>query len=196
MLVFLIIIIFLLAAGVAFCNFYVAHSAIGKIFDSVEQIPFYNVGLVLGTPAKRQDGEANPYFVNRMDAAVELLQKKKISRLILSGGVSISGENEPRDMHRYMLEHGIVEDLIEEDCSGWRTFESIKNARDGGVTRMTIITQRDHAERALFIAKKMKMDCVVFVANGPQNGNKFKVQLHEIIAKVKACFDVIGIKTE
>ena len=195
MLVFLIIIILLIAA-VAFCNFYVVQSARGKIFDSVEQIPFYNVGLVLGTPAKRQDGEPNQYFVNRMDAAVELLRKKKISRLILSGGVSITGENEPRDMHRYMLEQGIAEDLIEEDCSGWRTFESIKNARDGGVTRMTIITQRDHAERALFIAKKMKMDCVAFVANGPQDGNKPKVQLHEILAKVKACVDVIGIKTE
>lgn len=195
MLVFLIIIIVLIAV-VAFCNFYVAHSARGKIFDSVEQIPFYNVGLVLGTPAKRQDGEPNQYFVNRMDAAVDLLRKKKISRLILSGGVSITGENEPRDMHRYMLEQGIAEDLIEEDCSGWRTFESIKNARDGGVTRMTIITQRDHAERALFIAKKMKMDCVAFVANGPLNGNKPKVQLHEILAKVKACIDVIGIKTE
>ena len=195
MLVFLIIIILLIAA-VAFCNFYVAQSARGKIFDSVEQIPFYNVGLVLGTPAKRQDGEPNQYFVNRMDAAVELLRKKKISRLILSGGVSITGENEPRDMHRYMLEQGIAEDLIEEDCSGWRTFESIKNARDGGVTRMTIITQRDHAERALFIAKKMKMDCVAFVANVPQDGNKPKVQLHEILAKVKACIDVIGIKTE
>ena len=164
MLVFLIIIIVLIAV-VAFCNFYVAHSARGKIFDSVEQIPFYNVGLVLGTPAKRQDGEPNQYFVNRMDAAVDLLRKKKISRLILSGGVSITGENEPRDMHRYMLEQGIAEDLIEEDCSGWRTFESIKNARDGGVTRMTIITPRDHAEMALFIAKKMKIDCVAFVAN-------------------------------
>ena len=89
MLVFLIIIIVLIAV-VAFCNFYVANSARGKIFDSVDQVPFYNVGLVLGTPAKRQDGEPNQYFVNRMDAAVELLRKKKISRLILSGGVSIT----------------------------------------------------------------------------------------------------------
>ena len=118
---------------------------------------------------------------------------KKISRVILSGGVSITGENEPRDMHRYLLEQGVAEDQIEEDCSGWRTFESVKNARDGGVTRMIIITQRAHAERALFIAQKMKMDCVAFAAKDVHNDKTLKVQIHEIFAKVKACIDVIGI---
>lgn len=196
MLVFLIILILLLAGIVAFCNFYVSNSSKGKIFNQVEEIPFYNVGLVLGTPSKRENGEPNPYFVNRMDAAVQLLKQKKISRLILSGGVTITGENEPRDMHRYLTEKGVVEDLIEEDCSGWRTFESIKNARDEGVTRMTIITQRDHAERALFLAQRMRMDCVAFAAHDVHNDKSFKVKVREVIAKVKACIDVIGLKVD
>ncbi len=196
MLVFLIIVVLLLAGIVVFCNFYVSNVAKGKIFNNVEEIPFYNVGIVLGTSSKRENGDPNPYFVNRLDAAVELLSHKKISRVILSGGVTISGENEPRDMHRYLKSKGIVEDLIEEDCSGWRTFESIKNARDEGVTRMTIITQRDHAERALFLAQRMKMDCVAFTAGDVHNDKSLKVKIHEVLAKVKACIDVIGLKVD
>ncbi len=196
MLVFLIILVLIVAGIVAVCNFYVSYSAKGKIFDNVEEMPFYNVGIVLGTPSKRENGEPNPYFVNRLDAAVELLNRKKISRVILSGGVTISGENELRDMHRYLLSKGVVEDLIEEDCSGWRTFESIKNAKDGGVTRMTIITQRDHAERALFIAQRMRMDCIAFIASDVHNDKTLKGKLREILAKVKACIDTIGIKVE
>lgn len=194
MLVFLIILILLLAGFVVLCNFYVSYSAKGKIYDNVDEIPFYNVGLVLGTTSRRDNGEPNPYFVNRLDAAVELLSRKKVSRVILSGGVTIDGENEPRDMHRYMLQKGVVEDLIEDDCSGWRTYESIKNAKDGGVTRMTIVTQRAHAERALFLAQKMKMDCVAFAAQDVHDDKTLKVKLHEVLAKVKACIDVVGLK--
>ena len=196
MLVFLIILILLLAGFVALCNFYVSYSAKGKIFHNLDELPFYPVGLVLGTSSKRDNGEPNQYFVNRLDAAVELLRRKKISRVILSGGVTIDGENEPRDMHRYMLQKGVAEDLMEEDCSGWRTLESIKNAKDGGVTRMTIITQGDHAERALFLAQKMKMDCVAFAAQDVHNDKTLKVKLHEVLAKVKACIDVVGLKVD
>lgn len=190
------ILVLLLAAVVAICNFYVTYCSRGKIFDSSDALPFYNVGIVLGTSSKRENGEPNQYFLNRLDAALELLERKKISRVILSGGVTISGENEPRDMHRYLREHGVVEDLIEDDCSGWRTFESLKNARDGGVTRMTIITQRSHAERALFIAQHMKMDCVAFAAGDVHNDKTLKVRVHEALAKVKACYDVIGLKVD
>ena len=69
MLVFLIILILLLAGFVALCNFYVSYSAKGKIFHNLDELPFYPVGLVLGTSSKRDNGEPNQYFVNRLAVA-------------------------------------------------------------------------------------------------------------------------------
>ena len=63
--------------------------AVDKIYDSVEEIPFNRVGLLLGTSKYIPDGRLNLFYLYRLDAALELFEAGKLEFLLISGDNSV-----------------------------------------------------------------------------------------------------------
>lgn len=76
----------IIVVAVVSCYIVVLVNANSKIYNTVEDIPYNKVGLLLGTSPVTPQGEYNYYFDNRINAAVELYEQGKIKQIIASGG--------------------------------------------------------------------------------------------------------------
>jgi len=169
----------------------IARAAKGKTYSSVLQIPHRRVGLVLGCPKQVFGGWANPFFENRIAAAAELYFSGKIDYLILSGDNHVQGYDEPTDMKNALLEKGVPADRLYLDYAGFRTLDSVVRAKEiFGQERFTIISQRFHNQRAIFIARHRGIDAIAFDAPEVALRYSFKTQCREQFAKVKAVLDI------
>ena len=68
------------------CYLLVPVNARGKTFNDVQDIPFDEVGLLLGTSPVTSNGEHNYYFDERIKATATLYHSGKIKINIASGG--------------------------------------------------------------------------------------------------------------
>lgn len=144
-----------------------------RMYSDVQTLPPNRVGLVLGTSAKGRSGGPNPYFVNRMRAAAELYRARRVQRLLVSGDNSRVGYNEPLDMQQALLALGVDSSAITMDFAGFTTFDSIVRAqRVFQQQRFTIISQRFHNERALWIARHYGINAIAFNARDTASAAK------------------------
>ena len=90
------------------CYLLVSVNAKGKTFDDVQDMPFNEVGLLLGTSPVTSNGEHNYYFDERIKAAAMLCRSGKIKRIIASGGdySSNGGCNELVAMRDSLIKQG------------------------------------------------------------------------------------------
>lgn len=190
-----VIIMMLLVCGgiVGICSAVVKHHAQGKIFADANSIPYRKVGLVLGT-VPMKNGHPNRYYNFRMDAAAELYFANKVSYLLLSGDNHASHYNEPESMRQSLIERGVPDSVIYLDCAGFRTFDSMVRAKKVfAQDSVTVISQKWHDERAIFIAEHYDMDVIAFCAPDYTSGRKIYVKNHlrEALAKVKVILDLL-----
>lgn len=179
--------LFLLAIGL---NTWVIQSTKSRIYDQVADIPHNEYGLVLGT-SKEIKGETNPYFVNRLDAAILLYQTKKIDKIIVSGDKHAPNYDETNDMTTYLIEHGIPENKIFKDAHGFRTWDSVKNFKNSfKCQNLTIISQVFHNQRALFIANYLKINAVAFAAGDTPSARNY-TRFREFFAKCWLFKDIL-----
>lgn len=75
-------------------NLWVSFSIHGLCYDSIDQIPKREVGLLLGT-MKGSEENPNYYFKYRIEAAAELYHAGKIQKILASGDNSKTYYNEP-----------------------------------------------------------------------------------------------------
>ena len=152
---------------------------------------------MLGTSQYLRGGGVNPYFRNRIDAAVELYRLGRIRNIIVSGDNSLVSYNEPVRMQEALLERGIPEEHIFLDYAGFRTLDSVVRARKVfGQEYLTIITQEFHAQRALFIAEHHGLTAVAYTAGGVGGALGTRVLFRELFAKVKAVLDIHVFHTQ
>ena len=132
-----------------------------KIFTSVESIPDNKVGLVLWTSKYIADGRRNLFYVYRLDAVKQLYDAKKIEYVLVSGDNGTPEYNEPDTMKRDLIEMWIPDEKIYADYAGFRTLDSIVRAEKiFEQSRYTIITQRFHLERALYLARSQGIEAI------------------------------------
>lgn len=180
-------------------NRWVVNSTNAYVYSDSALMPENEVGLVLGCSPFSSDGGPNKQFRGRMQAAAELLRLGKVKHLILSGANPDSYYNEPRKMREALIELGVPPDAMTLDYAGDSTFDSI--ARAGIVfdlTRMTVVTQKYHAFRALFLARKSGMSAVAYAApvEGRQPGEEFRHPPREVLARLLAVLDIFVLRTE
>lgn len=184
--------IFCIIFLIAFCNYsnyVVKSSAEGKLFSELNEVPYNEVGLVLGTSKYLSGNYLNPYFVNRLDAAAQLYFAEKIDHIIVSGDNSRKNYDEPSDMMNYLIAKGIPAENITRDYAGFRTFDSMVRAlKVFGQKKLTIISQEFHNERAVFICNHIGIDAVAFNAKEVYRGPASKWR--EYFAKTKAYLDI------
>lgn len=179
-------------------NRWVINSTDAYIFKDWALLPFNEVGLVLGTSKYMQNGKPSPEFRWRVTAAAELYKNGKVKHLIVSGANPDQTYNEPRHMYRELMAQGVPEAAITMDFAGFRTFDSVVRAKAVfGLDRFTVITQKYHSYRAVFIGRKMDLNVVAYLAPATSDGgpgNRHPVR--EIFARTKAVLDIFLLRTE
>ncbi len=163
----------------------------GKIFDTADTIPTNTVGLLLGTSKHALGGKINLFYKARLDSAVELFHKGKIKAILVSGDNSTRYYSEPQDMKEDLMKLGVPEDKIYLDYAGFRTLDSIVRAdKIFNLKKYTIISQKFHCERALYIAYKKGQEPICFRAGDVNGVFGRKVIAREKLARVKAWLDL------
>lgn len=176
---------------------YVAVDKVGgkNVYADISKLPAQKVGLVLGTSKWLVNGNQNPYFKYRIEAAVQLYNAGKIKFIIVSGDNGTKAYNEPREMMNELIKRGIPESKIFADYAGFRTLDSVIRCREiFGQEEFTIISQPFHNERAVFLARTKGIRAIGFNAKDLKGKSGFKTQLREVFARVKVFIDLITAK--
>ncbi len=179
-------------------NRWVINSTDAYMYTNWALLPFNDVGLVLGTSKYLESGKPSPEFRGRITAAAALYNNGKVRHLIVSGANPDDTYNEPRRMYQELVKLGVPETAITMDFAGFRTLDSVTRAQAiFGLTRYTLVTQRYHSYRALFLGRKLGMDVVAYLAPATSEGGMgIRNPPREIFARTKAVFDLFLLRTQ
>ncbi|NHF58326.1 DUF218 domain-containing protein [Flavobacteriaceae bacterium TP-CH-4] len=174
------------------CNYIIDSAAEGKTFSNIDSVPKNRVGIVLGTSSKLTTGSSNPYYTNRINATIQLFTAGKIDFILVSGDNGTKYYNEPDTFKKDLIEGGIPEDKIFLDYAGFRTLDSMVRAKNiFGLDSVTIISQKFHNERAIYLAEKKGLSAIGYNARDISAQQGFKVQFREYFARVKVFLDLL-----
>lgn len=179
------------------CYLTVSWNASARTYDKVSEIPHNKYGLLLATSPITAQGKHNFYFENRIKATDELFKAGKIDFIIASGGdytkLHKFGCDEPEAIRDSLVARGIPENRIVLDYDGTRTLNSIKNAKQVyGLDSVTLISQKYHNERAIYLSDKNGIDAIGYNA-APSHIRKTRIKntIREIFARPKMFLDLI-----
>ncbi|MEK5185012.1 YdcF family protein [Solibacillus sp. FSL W7-1324] len=144
--------------------------------------------VVLGAKVK-PGGIPSQSLKNRLDAAVDYLQKYPTVKAIVTGG---QGADEDRTeasvMADYLIKHGIGEDRILLEDQSTTTYENLLFAKElmpEDTESITIISNDFHLKRATILARKLGLKADVVAAPTPKVVNT-KSRIRERLAIIKA----------
>lgn len=180
-----------LTAGffVVVCNLWVVLSTKDQLYGTVDELPENKVGLLLGTSKFFRSGNPNTFFRYRVEAAANLVKAGKIEYIIASGDNSEVYYNEPLDMMNALVGLGIPESIITLDYAGFRTFDSVvRSKKIFNQQEITIITQKFHCYRALFIANQYGINAVAYATDKVPYSSWTNIR--EYFARCKAVLDI------
>jgi len=178
-------------------SFLIKKTAEPYIFSEIKEVPHNEIGLLLGTSKFLKNGNVNPYYQNRINTAVKLYYAGKIDIIIVSGDNSTKYYNEPITMKKDLMHMGIPSNAIVMDFAGFRTLDSVVRARKVfAQKKFTIISQKFHNERALFIARNQNIEAIAFNAGDVSFSKGLKTMARESLARVKAVIDIFIINKQ
>jgi SanA protein len=182
---------------VAGANAWVLAQGRGRIFTSPATTPVNDVALVLGTSRVAGDRVSpNLFFNGRLNAAAALYRAGRVKHLLLSGGNSHTGYDEPTWMRDELVKRGVPAAAMTLDYAGFRTLDSMARAKAVfGLNRCTIVTDDFHLPRALFLARAQGLEAIgCSSVPVPWKWSK-KTRLREIASRTVACLDVYVLHT-
>ncbi|PIZ95944.1 MAG: protein SanA [Candidatus Magasanikbacteria bacterium CG_4_10_14_0_2_um_filter_33_14] len=169
----------------------VTKTASKKIYDSLENIPYNKVGLLLGTSKYLRDGRENAYYRYRINAAEELLNAHKIDFILVSGDNGTIHYDEPTSIKNDLIADGVTSSSIYLDYAGFRTLDSVVRSKEiFGQESITVISQKFHNERAIYIANKKSIEAIGYNAKDVSTYYSLGVQIREKLARVKMMLDL------
>lgn len=178
-------------------NQYVINTTQPYLFNTVQQIPKNNVGLVLGTSSGLSNGRPNLYFTYRIDAAAQLFKAGKVKHLIVSGDNHIKNYNEPEEMRLALIAKGVPDSCITMDFAGFRTLDSVVRCQKVfGQSKFTVISQQFHNQRAVFLARQKGLDAIGFNAQDVSKNMALRTRIREPLARLKAVIDIFILNKE
>ena len=195
MVISLIIFVSLSVISIVLADIRIKSVSKNYLYNDLTEIPYKKVGLVLGTAKYLQNGQINLYYQYRIDAAVALYKAGKISYIVVSGDNSRKTYDEPTQMKADLVLGGVPEEVIFLDYAGFRTWDSVVRIKEiFSQDDFTIISQRFHNERAVFLAQRYGLSAVGFNAKDVNKYCGFKTNLREKLARVKVFVDLLTNK--
>lgn len=177
----------LLVSMVLFCalEFGLSLAARGRLFTNIEDVPYNKTALLLGTTKYDTLGSHTvlPYYRHRINAALQLYHAGKVSYILVS---SINAREDNVSLIREdLIAGGVPPERIYLDFFGLKTYDSI--IRCGALydtDSITIVTQRHHCQRALFIARQKGVDAIGYQARGDGDEFSFGTITHEFKGRI------------
>ena len=178
--------------AIIYCNHVIDSVSGGKLYDDIEKIPYNKTALLLGTSKYLSRHTLNPYYAYRIQAALDLLHARKVKYIIISGDNSTVSYNEPYRMRADLMKAGIDSSVIYLDFAGFRTFDSMIRLKEiFSQDSVTVISQKFHNQRAIYIAAQEGIYAIGFNAKDVSTEQGIKVQLREKFARVKVFIDYL-----
>ena len=138
----------------------------------------------------------NLYYRYRINAAIELWETGKVDYFIISGDRTVNDSthyDEIRDMTTDLIALGVPASKIKADTAGFRTLDSILRLREYFRTNhITIVSQRFHVQRALFLAWFYGVQATGYIAEGTST---LAMAKRETLAKPKVVLDLFFLNT-
>lgn len=170
-----------------FARLWVHSAAVGSIY-SAAKVPSCRVALILGARVHK-DGSLSKTLKSRVDTGIDLYRSGKAQKLLMSGDNRFIRYNEPRRMREYAIAQGVPPEDVAMDFAGRRTYDSIYRARViFGQSKLIVVTQRFHMDRALFLCKELGVTGYGVVA--PNGTLDLRNDLREFPASAGALVDV------
>ena len=162
-----------------------------RIFDEIDKLPHKRAALVLGCSPLN----GNLYFRTRINAAARIFNAGKCDYLIVSGDNSRKDYDEPTAMKNALINAGIPDSAIYRDYAGFRTLDSVVRTKAiFSQNDVIIVSQKFHLERALYIAKRRKINAVGYKADDVRHSVNRYTLMREKAARLVALLDSIRKK--
>ena len=158
--------------------------------DGLKSLPHRKVALVLGCSPTLRNGSKNYFFIFRMDAAAKLLLQGKVDYLLVSGDNRRRDYDEPTAMKEALIARGVPPDRIVCDYAGLTTLDSVVRAKAiFGQPEITIVSQRFHTERAIYLARAYGVEAIGYNANDVPLAAAPRTYTRELFSRVRAVLD-------
>jgi SanA protein len=178
-------------------NWRITAAAKGRLYASATEVPAMHAALVLGTSPLASSGLPNRFFLPRIQAAAELFHQGRVNTIIVSGDNSRPDYDEPTAMQQALVKMQVPAERIVRDFAGLRTLDSVVRAKEiFGQSRIVIVSQSFHNERAIYLARAHGLDAVGFNARDVPVSESMKTRLREVLARLAAVLDVHAFKTK
>ncbi len=172
-------------------NYWIIKSTKSQLYSDTESIPANDVAILLGASKTLKNGSENLFFKYRIEAAAKLFKSGKIKHIIVSGDNSKKEYDEATDMREALVALGVPDSCITQDYAGFRTLDSmVRCLKVFGQKKITVISQKFHNQRAVFIGNYYKMNVVAFNAKDVPDAFSLKVRIREYFAKLKSVVDL------
>ena len=95
-------------------------------------------------------------------------------------------------MYQALVARGVPRSVIFMDYAGFRTLDSVVRAKEiFGQASYTVVSQRFHNERAIFIAGKHGIDAIGFNAQDARFKYGKKTRMREVFSRCKVFVDLV-----
>ncbi|VGO14585.1 hypothetical protein PDESU_03148 [Pontiella desulfatans] len=186
------ILLFVLAglASIPLAERWITLDSNARIHTDPGSIPKRKVGLLLGCAP-------NIYFHYRVKAAVDLFKAGRIDFILVSGDNHTATYDEASAMKNALTRRGVPGERVVCDFAGFSTIDSIVRAKEVfGQQQLTVISQEFHVRRALFIAKRKRIDAVGYCAQDVDFSIGGPTQFREALARVKTILDLYLLRRQ
>ena len=163
---------------------------------TIKNVPSDRVAIVFGA-GLRYDGTPTPILQDRVQTAVQLYEKGKVSKILMSGDNSFVDYNEPEAMRQYALSLGVPDEDITLDYAGRRTYDTCYRARYiFQVESAILVTQSFHLPRAMFLCDSFGIESKGVQANNIyfRKISRLIWSTRELFATTQAVWDVYVAK--
>ena len=104
------------------------------------RVPYEPVAIVFGAGAP--GGRPSPYLARRLDVALDLYRRGKVTVVLVTGDNSQPDYDEPSAMRQYLVARGVPAARIVRDFAGFDTWASCERAKKiFGVDHATLVTR-------------------------------------------------------
>ncbi|MDD5433458.1 MAG: ElyC/SanA/YdcF family protein [Candidatus Pacebacteria bacterium] len=160
------------------------------IYTDINKAPKAQTVLVLGASVYANKTMSD-MLKDRAQTAIEVYQTNKVQNILVSGDGQAKNYNEVETVRNYLLEQGIPQENILLDYYGFDTYDSLYRAKNiFHIENLIISTQNFHLPRAIFIARSLGLEAYGITADRRHYKNLELNIGRELLATVKAYFDV------
>lgn len=173
-------------------NLYMLSYTKDYIYYESDDVPQTQCVMILGAGVSTS-GTISDVARDRAEAALELYHQGKVEKVIISGDHGRRNYDEVNSIKNYLkIIHHINDEDIFMDHAGFSTYESMYRGRDVFLIKdVVVVSQEFHIARAVYIARKMGLNAVGFVANEITPFTKIthiSWKIRETLARVKSFF--------